>query len=80
MIGTLSGNMIIHRMIDKLNQKPEAPRISHDGFWYGKLQRFVTDYRSLYPVGQLHSCFWISITLLFAGFIGVVVCLMVPFQ
>jgi hypothetical protein len=76
MTGGFLANMFIIMMIGEINRKrQEGNIVSYFGFTFPKTLRIFREYRSSYPNGKLHICWYASFALAVVGMIGVAVCL-----
>jgi len=65
-LGLLS-TVTSYKMVDQVNALlPRERRFSDFGWWAGKRLRLHTEYRQLFPDGNLLTRFWIITALMFA--------------
>jgi hypothetical protein len=81
MIGCAIANFSMHEMINEIKRSIHSERtFSHFGFWAGKNIAIVNEYRRLCPQGKLYGRMLIGSVMLFAGMVGVAICMMVRFR
>jgi len=80
MTGVALGNFAMYFMVECINRtRTVETEVSQFWWWPGKLQQVLLEYRKLFPAGKFHVYFRVAIALLFGGFVGLAVCIMLRF-
>jgi hypothetical protein len=76
-IAGISSSLLMLSMVDEVNRKrDQGDQISSTGFfYYPKTQRILTEYRRLYPEGQLHRRWWTAVAVGMLGLIVAGICI-----
>lgn len=69
--GALVGNVLFVAMIGEVNRKRrDGDTLSYFGFDFPKLDQVSSEYRNAYPRGKLHTYFRLALAVMFIGFLG----------